>query len=123
MDLLQVAQRATDLDRATAFYARLLGVPAAATFDPPGLVFFRLGEVRLLLDRNAPSSLVYLRVEDFHATVARLRADGAAFEGEPHVIFTHGDDTLGPADHDEWHAFLRDTEGNLIALVGLVPTD
>lgn len=118
---MQVAQRATDLDRAEAFYTRLLGVPAAARFDPPGLLFFRLGAVRLLLDRNAPSSLIYLRVDDFHGTVTRLRADGVVFEGEPHVIFRHADHTLGPAGHDEWHAFLRDPEGNLIALVGMVP--
>jgi methylmalonyl-CoA/ethylmalonyl-CoA epimerase len=122
MELMQVAQRATDLDRAEAFYTRLLGVPAAARFDPPGLLFFRLGVVRLLLDRNAPSSLVYLLIDDFHGTVARLRAEGVAFEGEPHVIFRHADDTLGPAGHDEWHAFLRDPEGNLVALVGMVPT-
>ena len=30
----------------------------------------------------------------------------------PHVIFTHHDDTLGPAGHDEWQAFIADFEGN-----------
>jgi methylmalonyl-CoA/ethylmalonyl-CoA epimerase len=34
------------------------------------------------------------------------------------VIFHHDDDTLGPAGSDEWHAFIRDTEGNLVGLVG-----
>jgi methylmalonyl-CoA/ethylmalonyl-CoA epimerase len=38
-------------------------------------------------------------------------------EGEPHVIFTHEDDTLGPAGTDEWMAFVRDSEGNLVGLV------
>ena len=36
---------------------------------------------------------------------------------EPHVIFGHDDDTLGPAGTDEWMAFVRDSEGNLVGLV------
>ena len=67
MDLVQVAQRATDLDRAAAFYSDLLGVPPTARFDPPGLLFFDLDGVRLLLDVNAPSALLYLRVDDIDA--------------------------------------------------------
>ncbi|HET8765987.1 MAG TPA: VOC family protein, partial [Pedococcus sp.] len=48
--LAQVAQRATDLDRAARFYERLLGSPPLARFDPPGLLFFSLGDgTRLLL--------------------------------------------------------------------------
>ena len=34
------------------------------------------------------------------------------------MIFRHQDDSLGPAGHDEWQAFIRDSEGNLVALVG-----
>ena len=37
------------------------------------------------------------------------------------MIFTHDDDTLGPAGSDEWHAFLRDSEGNLLGLVSHEP--
>jgi methylmalonyl-CoA/ethylmalonyl-CoA epimerase len=33
------------------------------------------------------------------------------------VIFHHDDDALGPAGHDEWQAFIRDSEGNLVGLV------
>lgn len=115
--LVQVAQRAEDLGRAAAFYADLLGATPTASYDPPGLVFFDLDGVRLLLDRGAPSALVYLRVADIDATVARLRAAGAPVESEPHVIFGHDDDTLGPAGTDEWQAFVRDSEGNLVGLV------
>ena len=117
MELVQVAQRAEDLERATAFYADLLGAGPTATFDPPGLVFFDLGGVRLLLDRVAPSALHYLAVDDIDATVERLRAGGVSIETEPHVIFGHDDDTLGPAGTDEWMAFVRDSEGNLVGLV------
>lgn len=115
--LVQVAQRAEDLVRASAFYADLLGVGPTATYEPPGLVFFDLDGVRLLLDRGAPSALHYLGVEDLPATVERLRGRGVRVESEPHVIFGHEDDTLGPAGTDEWMAFIRDTEGNLVGLV------
>ncbi len=60
MQLLQVAQRVSDMDRAVAFYSGLLGMPPVARFDPPVLAFFSLGQVRLLLDGNAPSCLLYL---------------------------------------------------------------
>ena len=117
MTLIQVAQRATDLERAAAFYADLLGAEPLATYEPPGLVFFDLGGVRLLLDRGAPSALHYLAVDDIDATVARLRERGVEIDTEPHVIFSHEDDTLGPAGTDEWMAFVRDSEGNLVGLV------
>ena len=117
MGLVQIAQRAEDLGRASAFYADLLGSPPGATFDPPGLVFFDLEGVRLLLDVGAPSALIYLRVDDIDATVARLRDAGVHVESEPHVIFGHDDDTLGPAGTDEWMAFVKDSEGNIVGLV------
>ena len=117
MLLVQVAQRAEDLARASAWYADLLGAAPTATYDPPGLVFFDLDGVRLLLDRVAPTALLYLTVADIDAAVSRLRDAGAAVESEPHVIFGHEDDTLGPAGTDEWQAFVRDSEGNLVGLV------
>ncbi|HYH35478.1 MAG TPA: VOC family protein [Nocardioides sp.] len=117
MRMIQVAQRAEDLTRAAAFYTDLLGTPPTATYDPPGLVFFDLGGLRLLLDAGAPSALHYLAVDDLEATVERLRGRDATVESEPHVIFGHDDDTLGPAGTDEWMAFVRDSEGNLVGLV------
>jgi methylmalonyl-CoA/ethylmalonyl-CoA epimerase len=117
MELVQVAQHAEDLDRAAACYGLLLGEPPTARFDPPGLLFFRLAGVRLLLDRAAPSALLYLHVEDVRSRVAELADRGVTVETEPHVVFTHSDDTLGPAGHEEWQAFVRDSEGNLVGLV------
>jgi methylmalonyl-CoA/ethylmalonyl-CoA epimerase len=115
--LVQVGQHAEDLERAKRFYAALLGRDATAVYDPPGLVFFDLDGVRLLLDRALPSSVLYLRVDDLPAALDRARAAGAARDMEPHAIFTHEDDTLGPAGTVEWHAFVKDTEGNLVGLV------
>ena len=114
-----MAQRAGDLERAAAFYERLLGKPAVAAFDPPGLVFFALdGGVRLLLERDAPAALLYLRVPDVRGRVEQLRADGVDVVTDPQLIFVHEDDTLGPAGHAELQAFVRDSEGNLVGLVG-----
>lgn len=120
--IVQVAQHADDLDRAAAFYEQLLGRPPAGRFDPPGLLFFALGDTRLLLEQEAPSALVYLEVPDVRTTIDELRGRGVTIEGEPHVIFQHTDDSLGPAGTDEWMGFVRDSEGNLVGLVSRRPT-
>ena len=121
MDVIQVAQRAVDLDRATAFYTDLLGSGPIGTFDPPGLVFFQAGSVRLLLERGAPSALIYLRVEDVRAFAEDWRGRGGTIESEPHLIFSHQDDKLGPAGTDEWMTFIRDSEDNMVGLVSHHP--
>ena len=117
MRLIQVGLHAEDLDRAEAFYHRLLREAPTARFDPPGLLFFDLAGTRLLLDLGAPASLLYLQVDDLHATIDRLRADGVHIEAEPHFIYEHADDRLGPSGTHEWQAFVRDTEGNVVGLV------
>jgi methylmalonyl-CoA/ethylmalonyl-CoA epimerase len=122
MDVVQVAQHADDLDRARDFYTRLLGAQPSGFFDPPGLLFFQAGSVRLLLELNAPSALLYLKVDNLDATVAALRADGVEIIAEPQVIFTHTDDRLGPAGTSELMAFFRDSEGNTVGLVSHRPS-
>jgi methylmalonyl-CoA/ethylmalonyl-CoA epimerase len=120
MEILQVAQHADDLDRAAAFYELLLGGPPAGRFEP-GLLFFNVGRSRLLLEQAAASALVYFEVDDVHATLDRLRASAVEVVSEPQVIFSHADDTLGPAGNDEWMAFIRDSEGNTVGLVSYEP--
>ena len=117
MRVLQIAQKASDLDQATSFYTDLLGVPPAARFDPPGLLFFVADGTRILFEANASSALLYYEVPSVRERIAELRGRGVEVESEPHVIFTHADDTLGPAGMAEWHAFIRDPEGNLVGLV------
>ena len=116
MRLVQVALRATDLDRAAAFWADVVGSAPTGRFEPPGLLFFDLDGTRLLLDANAPSSMLYLQVDDVRARVEELRGRVDVVT-EPHVIFSHEDDALGPAGTDEWQAFVTDSEGNTIGLV------
>lgn len=121
MRLLQIAQHADDLDRAAGWYQKVLGAAPAAVYDPPGLLFFELDGTRLLLDRAAPSALIYLEVPDVRETIETLRADGIVIDTDPHVIFNHDDDTLGPAGTAEWMAFVKDSEGNLVGLVSQLP--
>jgi len=120
MELLQVALRAADLDRTARFYEQLLGVPPVGRFDPPGLLFFRFGDSRLLFEERAPAALVYIRVTHLEEVLARRPAE-AELLGAPERIFTHPDDAIGPAGADEWHAAIRDPDGNLVVLVEMVP--
>jgi methylmalonyl-CoA/ethylmalonyl-CoA epimerase len=83
-----------DLPRARAFYERLLQTPPAGIFDPPGLLFFRAGSIRLLLEQGATSALIYFKVDDVRATLESLRADGVEIVAEPELIFSHTDDSL-----------------------------
>jgi methylmalonyl-CoA/ethylmalonyl-CoA epimerase len=122
MRLIQVAQHADDLERAADFYSELLGVEPEAHFDPPGLLFFDLDGVRLLLERGAPSSVLYLHVEDVHAALKRI-GERAEVVSPPHVIFTHENGVLGPAGHDEPQAFIKDSEGNTLGLVSFRPNE
>ena len=120
MRLLQIAQHADDLGRAARWYERLLGAAPTAVFDPPGLLFFDLDGTRLLLDRAAPSALHYLQVDDVRSRIDELRAGGVRVLTEPHMIFSHEDDRLGPAGTEEWQAFVEDSEGNTVGLVSLL---
>jgi methylmalonyl-CoA/ethylmalonyl-CoA epimerase len=52
--------------------------------------------------------------------VDELRGRAVEVVTEPHQIFVHDDDSLGPAGHEEWQAFVRDSEGNVVGLVELV---
>jgi methylmalonyl-CoA/ethylmalonyl-CoA epimerase len=114
--LHQVALHVEDMDRAEAFYGEVLGLRKVARFDPPGLLFFDLGNVRLLLEAGAPPSLLYLEVPDIDEAWDELGAKGVTLEDGPHVIFTDEAGTFGPAGAEVWMAFFRDSEGNLVGL-------
>lgn len=114
--LLQIAQHVEDMDRAVAFYRDVLHLQFLARFDPPGLAFFQLGEVRLLLEAAAPTALLYLQVDDIEVEHRRLEAAGVAFQQGPHMLHRH-DGTFAPEGLEEWMAFFRDSEGNQLAVV------
>ncbi len=111
-----MAQRATDLDRAVGFYRDTLGASFLASFDPPGLAFFDLAGVRLLLEPSASSTTLYFAVDDIDASFDELRSRGVVFEQGPQLVHRDDDGTLGTAGEEEWMAFFRDPDGNLLAI-------
>jgi methylmalonyl-CoA/ethylmalonyl-CoA epimerase len=117
MILHQVAQRATDLERAKAFCVEILGATFIAQFDPPGLLFLNLSNTRLLLEKGAPSSLLYFLIDDVESEIARLRSLSVSIETEPHVIFKDEEGIFGKVATEEKMAFIRDSEDNLVGLV------
>jgi catechol 2,3-dioxygenase-like lactoylglutathione lyase family enzyme len=114
----QIAINARDVDRATAFYRDVLGLPHL--FRAGQLSFFDCGCVRLMLDKaekpefDHPSSIIYFQVGDIRAAHKRLKDAGTKFEDEPHVI-------AQMPKYDLWMTFFRDTEANLHALMSEVP--
>jgi len=114
--LHQIALRATDLDASVAFYRDVLGLPLIARFDPPGLAFFDLDGMRLMLSSNSTEATLYFAVADIHSKVNELQALGVGFEQLPTMI--HRDDlgTFGEKGGEEWMAFFRDPSGNLLAV-------
>jgi catechol 2,3-dioxygenase-like lactoylglutathione lyase family enzyme len=116
LELHQVAQRVEDLDRAVEFYTKVLGGELMARFEPPGLAFVRMGGARLLLEKAAPAALIYLRVADTKAATEELRQAGVAIDTEPHCIHVDTDGVFGEPGEEEWMAFIKDSEGNLVGL-------
>jgi len=116
----QIAIRSSDLDRSIAFYRDVLGVELIARFDPPGMAFLRFGETRLLLEKAANPGTLYFWVDDLEEAVRTLRGKGVQFDDEPLVI--HRDDArqFGPAGAEEWMAFFRDPDDNVLALASQV---
>lgn len=123
MELMQVAQRVTDLNRAIEFYRDVLGGDLLARFDPPGLAFFDVGRVRLVLEAGAPSCLLYLRVDDVRTAVECLRNRGVEILTDPHEIFVDSEGLFGERGHAEWMAFIRDSEGNTVGLDSRHPVE
>ena len=122
MILRQVAQRIENLDRAVAFYNEILGVEPVAVFNPPGFAFYKLGQTRLFLDVNAPSSLIYLEVPSVRKSIDELRARGIKVLSEPHIIFPDPGGVFD-APGDEWLGFVEDSEGNHLGLMSREPAE
>ena len=117
--LTQVAVVVQDLDRAVRFYRDTLGLKFLFQ-APPGLAFFDLGGVRLMLDqpseplpKGVGTSILYYGVDDIQAAHAALVGRGVPFEEAPRMIANLG-------DRDLWLGAFRDSEGNLLGLMSEV---
>jgi methylmalonyl-CoA/ethylmalonyl-CoA epimerase len=110
----QIAIPVRDVERAVAFYRDTLGMRLLFQ-APPGLAFFDLDGVRLMLDGPAAaqagnSSVIYYNVPDLDAAFRTLSERGVVFVREPHLV-------ARLPDHELWMAFLRDPDENLLALM------
>ena len=116
----QLGVAVKDLETMTAFYRDTLGLTFLFA-APPGMSFFDLGGVRLMLSlpekgvEDAHGSILYLDVADIAAAHAAFQARGVAFDGKPHVVHRYPGGEL-------WLAFFHDPEGNALALMSEVKT-
>jgi len=110
----QIAVPVTNVERSIGFYRDTLGMRLLFQ-AAPGLAFFDLNGIRLMLDGPAKaqagnSSVIYYKVDDLQSAFETLSKRGVQFETQPHLI-------AKMPDHDLWMAFLRDPDKNLIALM------
>ena len=123
-----MARPTADLDRAVAFYRDTLDLTLVARFDPPGLAFFDLMGVRLLLERSAgevrgEAGVLYLWADDLGQAHRELLERGVRFEHDPQLVHRDDDGTFGPAGSEEWMVFFRDPDAHLLALASRVTPD
>src|SRR4029077_7512151 len=86
----QISINVHDLQRATAFYRDVLGLPLL--FAVPNLAFFDCAGVRLMLgsaetpEFDHPSSILYFRVPDLNDAYQKLVERGAQIFAPPRLI-------------------------------------
>jgi catechol 2,3-dioxygenase-like lactoylglutathione lyase family enzyme len=111
----QIAYAVENVERSTKFLRDQVGLPFLFS-APPGLSFFDLGGVRLMIGRPqgagmvGANSVLYLRCGDIQAAYRELSARGVHFDREPMAL-------ARMPDHELWMAFFRDPDGNLLALM------
>jgi methylmalonyl-CoA/ethylmalonyl-CoA epimerase len=114
----QISIIVQDVERATAFYRDVLGLPLL--FSVPGMAFFDCGGVRLMLGRASapeldhPSSILYFRVTDIEAGHRHLVEHGVAIVAAPRLI-------APMPTYDLWMTGFKDSEGNIHQLMAEVP--
>jgi predicted enzyme related to lactoylglutathione lyase len=111
----QISITVADITRALAFYRDILGL--SFLFSPsPNLAFLLAGDVRIMLSTPqgagavGANSILYFVVADIETTYTELVTLGATADRAPQLA-------AKMADHDLWLGFLRDPDGNLVALM------
>ncbi|WP_299976048.1 VOC family protein [uncultured Pseudoteredinibacter sp.] len=111
----QIAITVSNVKEALSFYRDQLGLEFL--FAPSDqLAFLQCGASRLMLTEPqgageaGQNSILYYQVSDIEAKFQALKESGVHCEREPELA-------AAMPDHDLWLAFLRDPEGNLLALM------
>lgn len=109
----QIALTVQDLQRAKNFYQSTLGMQLL--FEAGTMVFFQCGATRLMLGTSEKpvsneGTILYFRVKDIHKAHSALRDRGVPIAQEPHLA-------ARMKSHDLWLSFLRDPDGNTLALM------
>jgi predicted enzyme related to lactoylglutathione lyase len=115
----QIHISVTDVDRSVEFYRDVLQIPMMFRVQGQPMAFFASGDVRLYL--GVPSSpeftsrcVLYFRVDDIDAEVARLTALGEKVS-PPQVAHRDGETELwlaGLTDPDDHHVLLMQERPN-----------
>jgi methylmalonyl-CoA/ethylmalonyl-CoA epimerase len=111
----QIALTVSDIARSVGFYQDAVGLPLLFQ-APPGLAFFRCGDVRLMLSppegefKPGNGSVIYFRIAGIEAVNAAMKSRGVPFVDEPHLI-------AKMPDHELWMCFFKDPDGNMLALM------
>jgi methylmalonyl-CoA/ethylmalonyl-CoA epimerase len=114
----QIALPVADVDRAEAFYEKVIGLRKLFRFGD--LTFFDCAGVRLLLEKHHGSEpvqtqgTIYFRCADITLAVNELTKRGAVFTSKPHLIAKMD-------DHDLFMAFFTDPDGHMLALMQEAP--
>jgi len=114
-DIGQIAITVSDVKTALPYYRDVLGLQFL--FSPaPQLAFLAAGPVRIMLTTPqgagavGANSILYFKVSDIEAVHAAIVARGSASAEPPHLV-------AQMPDHQLWIGFLRDPDGNLVALM------
>jgi methylmalonyl-CoA/ethylmalonyl-CoA epimerase len=114
----QIALATADVDRAEAFYEKVIGLRKMYRFGD--LTFFDCAGVRLMIEKaHGPedikqASVIYFRCADIALAVRELEGRGVSFTEKPHCIAKMD-------DHDLWMAFFADPDGHTLALMHEAP--
>ena len=114
-DIGQIAITVSDVSTALRYYRDVLGL--RFLFSPDAnLAFLAAGPVRIMLSTPqgagavGANSILYFKVSDIEAVHAAIVARGSASDEPPHLV-------ARMPDHQLWIGFLRDPDGNLVALM------
>ena len=105
-----------DLEAAVAFYRDKLGVKHL--FTVPGMAFFDLGSIRLMLGQSSPeypaATFLYYKVDDIQAAFEALKARGVPVVEDPELAHRTPQMEL-------WLAQFKDMDGNPVVLMSEKP--